>query len=141
MSDADLEALAYDIQTMAVEIVKLDRYNVTASNAITPVSTIRLQRKGRLIEHVAAGDGPINASFKAINQLLGAKVKLESFQLNAITGGRDAQSEALVRVNSGERIYHGRGISTDIIEASILAYLQALNVILDESEKKKQGAS
>jgi len=133
VTDADLEALAHDVQIMITEHVKLDRFNVTASNAITPVSTIRLLRDGKLVEHVAASDGPINASFKAINQLLGLKVTLESFQLNAITGGRDAQCEAAVRVRDGERIYHGRGVSTDVIEASILAYVQALNVLLDEN--------
>ena len=132
VTDADLEALAHGMQIMITEHVKLDRFNVTASNAITPVGTIRLLRDGKLIEHVAASDGPINASFKAINQLLGLKVTLESFQLNAITGGRDAQCEATVRVRDGERIYHGRGVSTDVIEGSILAYLQALNVLLDE---------
>ncbi len=136
VSDADLEALAHGIQTMVSERVKLDRYNVTASNAITPVSTIRLVRDGKLVEQVAASDGPINASFKAINQILGLKVTLESFQLNAITGGTDAQCEATVRVRDGARVFHGRGISTDVIEGSILAYLQALNVLLDEEAQK-----
>ena len=141
VSDADIEALAHDIQTMITERVKLDRYNVTASNAITPVSTIRLLRDGKLVEQVAASDGPINASFKAINQILGVKVTLESFQLNAITGGTDAQCEATVRVRDGERVYHGRGLSTDVIEGSILAYLQALNVLLDEAASLKKRAS
>jgi len=137
VSDADIEALAHDIQTMLTEHVKLDRFNVMASNAITPVSTIRLCRDGKLVEQVAASDGPINASFKAINQILGVKAKLETFQLSAITGGTDAQCEATVRVRDGARVYHGRGISTDVIEASILAYLQALNVLLDEGGQKK----
>ncbi len=135
VSDADIEALAHDVQTMVSERVKLDRFNVTASNAITPVSTIRLNRDGKLVEQVAASDGPINASFKAINQILGVKARLETFQLSAITGGRDAQCEATVRVRDGARVYHGRGISTDVIEASILAYLQALNVLLDEESQ------
>lgn len=135
VSDADIEALAHDVQTMVAERVKLDRFNVTASNAITPVSTIRLNRDGKLVEQVAASDGPINASFKAINQLLGVKARLETFQLSAITGGRDAQCEATVRVRDGARVYHGRSISTDVIEASILAYLQALNVLLDEESQ------
>ena len=139
--DADLEALAHGLQTMIVERVKLDRYNVTASNAITPVSTIRLVRDGKLVEQVAASDGPINASFKAINQILGLKVKLESYQLNAITGGTDAQCEATVRVRDGARVFHGRGISTDIIEGSILAYLQALNVLLEEDALNSNPAA
>jgi 2-isopropylmalate synthase len=136
VGDADIEALAHDVQTMAVEHVKLDRFNVTASNAVTPVSTIRLNRDGKLVEQVAASDGPINASFKAISQILGVKVQLETFELSAVTGGTDAQCEATVRVRDGERVYHGRGISTDVIEASILAYLQALNVLLDEAGRK-----
>ena len=111
-----------------------------ASNAVTPVSTIRLNRDGKLVEQVAASDGPINASFKAISQMLGVKVQLETFQLTAITGGADAQCEATVRVRDGERVYHGRGISTDVIEASILAYLQALNVLLDEAGQKKPAS-
>lgn len=133
VSDADIEALAHDVQTLLTERIKLDRFTVLASNAVTPVSTIRLNRDGKLVEQVAASDGPINASFKAINQLLGVKVTLETYQLNAITGGTDAQCEATVRIRSNDnRVYHGRGISTDIVEASILAYLQALNVQLDE---------
>ncbi len=137
VSDADIEAIAQNVQTMVAEHVKLDRFNVTASNAITPVSTIRLNRDGKLIEQVAASDGPINASFKAVNQILGLKVSLESFQLNAITGGTDAQCEAKVRVRDGMRVFHGCGISTDVIEASILAYLQALNALLNEDAQKK----
>jgi 2-isopropylmalate synthase len=140
VSDADIEALAHDVQTEVKERVKLDRFNVTASNAVTPVSTIRLNRDGKLFEQVAASDGPINASFKAISQMLGVKVKLETFELSAVTGGADAQCEATVRVREGERVYHGRGISTDVIEASILAYLQALNVLLDEGCSKRPVA-
>lgn len=140
VTDADIEALAHDIQTITEERVKLDRFNVTASNAITPVSTIRLMREGKLVEQVAAGDGPINASFKAINQILGLKVALESFQLNAITGGRDAQCEATVRVREGEHVYHGRGVSTDVIEGSILAYLQALNVLLEDEHSANSSS-
>jgi 2-isopropylmalate synthase len=133
VSDADLEALARDIQSMVtVEHIKLDRFNVTASNVITPVGTIRLVRDGKLVEQVAPGDGPINASFSAINKILGLKLRLENFQLSALTGGRDAQSEATVLVRFEDHLFRGRGISTDIIEASILAYIQAINVLLEE---------
>lgn len=134
VSDADIEALAYGIQTEVTERVKLDRFNVTASNAVTPVSTIRLNRNGKLIEKVAASDGPINASFKAISKMLGLKAQLENFQLSAITGGADAQCEAMVKVRFNGQVYQGRGVSTDVIEASILAYLQAINTLFDEKE-------
>lgn len=136
VSDADIEALAYDVQTTVASGIKLDRFNTTASNAITPVSTVRLERNGKLVERVAVGDGPISASFAAINSILGIKVTLNSFELSAITGGRDAQSEAIVKVSEDDRKYHGRGVSTDVIEASILAYLQAVNVLMNEKERK-----
>jgi len=141
VGDADIEALAYDLQTMVATGAKLDRFNTTASNAITPVSTVRLVVDGQKIEEVAIGDGPISASFAAINSMLGVKVSLESFELSAITGGSDAQSEAVVRVRNDERTYHGRGVSTDIIEASILAYLQAVNVFTSEQLRKTKAAN
>ena len=109
-----------------------------ASNAITPVSTVRLQVGGDLVEKVAAGDGPVNASFSAICDILKIQCKLEDFQLSAVTEGVDAQCKANVRVRFEDRAYHGSGISTDIVEASILAYLQAINAAL---EAKAEGAS
>ncbi len=136
VSDADIEALAYDLQTMVVSGIKLDRFNTTASNAITPVSTVRLKVNGKLVEEVAIGDGPISASFAAINSILGLQVTLDSFELSAIDGGRDAQCEATVRVREDESNYHGRGISTDVIEASILAYIQAVTILLNEKKRK-----
>jgi len=136
VGDADIEALAYDVQTMVATGARLDRFNTTASNAITPVSTVRLVVDGQKVEQVAVGDGPISASFAAINQILGVDVTLDSFELSAITGGSDAQCEATVRVRNGERNYHGRGVSTDVIEASILAYIQAVNILMSEQERK-----
>jgi len=136
VNDADIEALAYDLQTKVTDGVKLDRFNAIASNAITPVSTVRLMVNGEQVEEVAVGDGPISASFAAVNSILGIDAQLESFDLSAVTGGRDAQSEATVRVREGEHSFHGRGVSTDVIEASILAYVQAVNLLLNDRERK-----
>ncbi len=131
VSDADLEALAHNITTGFKGMAKLDRFSVIASNAITPVSTVRLYVGDELIEKVAAGDGPINASFRAICEILNVECSLEDYQLSAITEGMDAQCKASVRVRFEDRTYHGSGISTDIVEASILAYLQAINSALE----------
>jgi 2-isopropylmalate synthase len=136
VSDADLEAMARQIQGEPVpERVKLDRFIVNSGNTITATSTVRLLKNGALVEHVAKGDGPIDASFKAIEQMLGLKLKLESFSLGAVTGGEDAQGEATIKVRCGDRLYNGRGLSTDIVEASIRALLDAVNVLLQEKEK------
>lgn len=139
ISDADIEALAHNLATGVVGVAKLDRFSVIASNAITPVSTVRLDVRGELRECVAAGDGPINASFSAICNILDIECMLEDYQLSAVTGGMDAQCEASVRVRFEGRAFQGRGVSTDIVEASILAYLQALNAALETRANGSSG--
>ncbi len=136
VSDADIVALAQNLATDFKGTAALDRFSVIASNAITPVSTIRLNVGGEMIEKVAAGDGPVNASFSAICDILDVKCKLEDFQLSAVTEGMDAQCKASVLVRFGEFAFRGNGISTDIVEASILAYLQAINAALEAGKAK-----
>ena len=85
--------------------------------------TIKLKNKsGEFREEVAVGDGPIDAAFSAIDRLIGKDLDLDSFELGAVTGGEDAQGEARVEVE-----YNGRGLSTDIVEASFFAYIAAIN--------------
>ncbi|MCL1919809.1 MAG: 2-isopropylmalate synthase [Kiritimatiellaeota bacterium] len=137
VSDTDIEALARDVQSPVVERVKLTSFNVLASNAVTPMSTVRLAVDGKVMEQAATGDGPINASLAAINKMLRCRdVTLETFKLNATTGGTDALGEVDVSVRKGNRVVRGHGSSTDIIEASILAYLHALNALMGEGEKR-----
>jgi 2-isopropylmalate synthase len=133
VSDADIEALArQQVGQVLVERVKLDRFVVHSGNTITATSTVRLSKEGTLLEHVAIGDGPIDASFKAIEQMLDLKLVLESFNLGAVTGGEDAQGETTLKVRCGDRVYNGHGLSTDIVEASIRALLDAVNAVLQE---------
>jgi 2-isopropylmalate synthase, bacterial type len=135
VSDADIEALARNITTGFAGAAELDRFNVIASNAVTPVSTVRLKVNGELVEKVAPSDGPINATFRAICDILEIEPILEDYQLSAVTGGLDAQCNASVRIRLGDRAFHGSGISTDIVEASILAYLQAINIALESAKR------
>ena len=131
VSDADIEALARDVLRPVVERIKLKTFNVLASNAVTPMSTVRLVVDGKEMEQAATGDGPINASLAAVNKLLRCKdTTLETFRLNAATGGTDALGEVDVSVRKGKRLVRGHGSSTDIIEASILAYIHALNTLM-----------
>ena len=133
VSDADLEAMARQAQGQSIPArVKLDRFIVNSGNTITATSTVRLVQNGKLKEHVAIGDGPIDAAFKAIAEMLKLELKLESFALGAVTGGEDAQGEATLKVRCGTRVFNGRGLSTDIVEASIRALLDAVNAILQE---------
>lgn len=132
VSDADIGALARGLEAQVEERVKLDRFVINSGNTITSTSSVRLIFNGKAIERVAVGAGPIDASFKAINAILGLELKLEAFTLSAVTEDADAQGEANVKVRCGERVFNGHGLSTDIVEGSVRAYLAAINVLLSE---------
>ena len=95
---------------------------------------MRLMKNGTLLEGVCIGDGPIDAAFRAIEQITGHHYELDDFQIQAVTEGREAMGQTIVRLRSAGKLYSGRGISTDIVGASIHAYLSALNKIVYEEE-------
>ena len=135
VSDRDLEALVLGEAARAPETYRLDRFVVNSGTGIAATSAVRLRlREGGSVERVAAGDGPIDAAFKAIDRIIGARPVLELFAIDAVTEGRDAQGEARVRIRSGGRRFNGRGLSTDVVEASVLAYLAAMNAMTGETE-------
>lgn len=135
VSDADIEALARGLESRPEHLrVAFDRFIVTTGNTMTNTATIRLIVEGKTVEDVEMGSGPIDAAFKAINKMLRLEVSLESFSLSAVTEDADAQGEANVRVRKGKKIYSGRGVAMDIIEASIRAYINAINALLDEEQ-------
>ena len=82
-----------------------------------------------MFERAAASDGPINASFHAIDKIIGKEIVLEDYSLRALTDGKDAQSEAIVkiRVDGSNEVVTGRGVSVDVMEASIKAYINGIN--------------
>ena len=82
------------------------------------------------IEQAAVGDGPVNALFNAIDAAVGFAVTLKDYQLKAVTSGQDALGEATVWVESDNQVFVGRGLSTDVLEASTRAYLNAINKML-----------
>lgn len=130
VSDRDIEALVVGSVSVVPETYKLDRWVVNSGSSLSATSTIRLLHKdGTYLEKVAVGDGPIDASFKAIDNILDRNLELESFELGAITGGEDAQGEATVKVSLDGRRWNGRGLSTDIVEAAIKAYVAAINAM------------
>ena len=94
----------------------------------TFLAVLELVRAGRL----SLGDGPVDAAFLAIESILGRHYELDDFQIQAVTEGREAMGESVVKLRSGGKLYSGRGISTDIIGASVHAYLNAINKIVYE---------
>lgn len=135
--DDDLRVLMGDEISKQEEYYKLDYLHVNLGTNAIPTSTVRIVVKDKVVQESATGDGPVDACFNAIDRALKTKSHIESYQVRSITGGRKAQGEVLVRIRKGYRSFIGRGVSTDIIEASTLAYLQALKeqqLFVEEAE-------
>lgn len=114
----------------------LESYVVNIGNIITPTAHITLSRDGKSVSGLCAGDGPVDASFLAIEKITGHHYELDDFQIQAVTEGREAMGSALVRLRSNGKVYAGNGISTDVVGASIRAYVNALNkIVYEEAEE------
>ncbi|MDY6065542.1 MAG: 2-isopropylmalate synthase [Finegoldia sp.] len=111
----------------------LDRYVINSGDTITPTASVRISEDGELIEKVAASkNGPIEASYAAIESIVGKEITLEDYSLDSMTEGRDAQAYCkVILAVEGEKVT-GKGVSTDIIEASIKAYINAVNEYFGE---------
>jgi 2-isopropylmalate synthase len=130
VNDRDIEALVMGAAAASPETWKLDHWAVNTGSALGATGTIRLQNKdGTYKKLVALGDGPIDSIYKAINQIIGKEPELELYELGAITGGSSSQGETMVKIAWDDRLYNGRGVSTDVIESSIKAYLAAINAM------------
>ena len=110
----------------------LRNYVITSSNVIAASAQIELEKDGVLLRGVTLGDGPVDAAFRAIEEVVGTHYELDDFRIRALTEGKEAVSETVVRLRTGGKVYSGRGVSTDIIGASIRAYISALNKICFE---------
>lgn len=133
VSDLDLEALIGDEQANRhlQEVFTLESFQVVTGNQAVPTATIRLTHvDGDARQEAASGDGPVDALYVAIDRATGFTGHLLEYRSKAVTSGQDALTEVMVRIQSGDRIASGRYASTDVIEASALAYLSAINKIL-----------
>ena len=137
VSDRDIEALVMEASSSAPETWKLDHWVVNTGSALGASGTIQLRHKnGEVRKEVSMGDGPIDSIFKAINHIIGKEPELELYEIGAITGGSSSQGETMVRISYRGRYWNGRGVSTDVIESSIKAYIAAINAM--EWELKNQ---
>ena len=103
--------------------------SVLCDSSKKPFAKITLDIKGKELTSSAEGDGAVDAAFNAINNLINLDIDLKLYSVNNITSGTDAQGEVTVRVLKGEVIVNGHGADTDIVKASVLAYLNAINKI------------
>ncbi|MBQ7288516.1 MAG: 2-isopropylmalate synthase [Clostridia bacterium] len=142
INDADIEAIVMH-KTKSEHTTEvgyaLDWFAVHTSNFTTSTSTVCLKKDGEKIEGVSLGDGPIDASFKAIDTIVNpGEHTFDVYTINSISEGKDTLGDVTVKLSSGGRSYSGKGLSTDIIEASIIAYLTALNKLMAADNKTQE---
>jgi len=132
IDDRDLEALVSEERRTVEEVYKLDLLQVSCGNHLVPTATVRLIGPGeKMVETTAVGTGPVDASFKAINSLVGIPNRLVEYSVSSITEGIDAQGEVTVRIESDGHTFVGHGAHTDIVVASAKALLNALDRLKD----------
>ena len=133
ITGSDIEALVLHRRNAFIGTCKLLGHVVNTGHGVPNTSYIKLQRGDEVLEDVAIGTGPLDASFQAINRMLGMEdIRLESFSLNAVTDGEDAVGEAVVKLeDKNGATYTGTGLSTDIIESSIRAYVNGINKMME----------
>ncbi|AEV70572.1 2-isopropylmalate synthase [Acetivibrio clariflavus] len=130
--DKDIEALIEEKVSEVPEIYELESFQITSGNKSVATSTVSLKRNDNIITEAATGDGPVDAAFNAIERAVGMSFTLEDYSLRAVTEGKDALGEVTVRVSKDGKLFVGRGVSTDIIEAGVRAYLNAINRAISE---------
>ncbi|MBR1821261.1 MAG: hypothetical protein IJ769_06515 [Clostridia bacterium] len=130
----ELDAIVASTALQVPSTYHIENYVINSGNVITATANILLNRNGEKLRGVGVGDGPIDAAFLAIEQIIGHHYELDDFQIQTVTEGRDAMGSALVKLRADGRVYSGNGISTDIIGASIRAYISALNKIVYDAQ-------
>lgn len=128
----EFEALIASSAMQAPSTYHFETYTTTSSNAASSMSQVTLKCNDEIICGVSNGDGPIDSAFRAIEQCIGHHYELDNFQVQSVTEGKEALGSALVRLRNNGKLYSGNGTSTDIVAASIRAYINALNKIVFE---------
>jgi 2-isopropylmalate synthase len=118
------------------EAFTLDYLNTSSGTGVVPTATVRLKSGDRVMQEAACGDGPVDAAYRAMEKATGIKCALLDYSLHAVSSGKDALGEVLVKVERDGVVVTGKGASTDIIEASARAYLNALNRLAAVGDRK-----
>lgn len=130
----ELDAIVASAALQVPPTYELDSYVINCGNTISASGYVKMLKNGQPVEAVALGDGPIDAAFYAIEKIVGHHYDLDSFQIQAVTEGQEAMGETIIKLAANGKIYSGRGISTDIVGASIHAYINALNKVVYEEQ-------
>jgi 2-isopropylmalate synthase len=125
--DEDLLAIVHDELQSVEESYKLEYLHINSGTSSIPTATVRLRVNGEAKEAACIGDGPIDAVYKALATIANSSAKLLRYDIRSVTSGTEAMGEAIVHLEQGDLKVVGRGVSTDIIEASAKAYVDGLN--------------
>ncbi len=132
IDNKELEAVIASTAMQVPSTYHLVNYVVNSGNIIPATANVTLEKDGQKITGVSTGDGPIDAAFHAIEQVVGHHYELDDFQVHAVTKGRGAVGSSIIRLRANGKLYPGNGVSTDIVGACIRAYINALNKIVYE---------
>lgn len=140
--DEDLEAIVEESFSKTIpEVYSLDYISISSGNKNIPTATLRLIKDDKILQDAACGDGPVDAAYQTIERITGIKAELLDYSLRSVSQGKDAVGEVILKIRANEKIVTGKGASTDIIEASARAFLNAINKIVragDSSADSKE---
>ncbi len=137
--DEDLVAIIEEELSEVVNLFEMVSFQISSGNALVPTATVRIRRceTDEVVCDAATGDGPVDAIYNCVSRITGIEAKLVDYRIRAVTGGRDAQGEVALQLATETLRANGRGVSTDILEASALAYVRAVNTLA--SQMRTQG--
>jgi 2-isopropylmalate synthase len=131
ITHSDIETIVYN-KDRSGRTYELEYFDVHTAKNSRATCVVRLKKDDEILEEVSLGDGPINAAYNAIDKITGNLCEeMLDYTIHSVTGGNDALGEVTVKLKAGERVVTGRGVSTDIIESSILAYVNGINKLLE----------
>jgi len=125
--DEDVTALINDEIRVIERTYELEEIHVVSGSVALPTASVRVKTPTGMAQAAACGDGPVDAAYEAIRSAIGLAPKVDSYSIRAVTGGKEALGEAVVKIIDNKKTFMGRGVSTDIIEASAKAYINAIN--------------
>ena len=134
ISSAELDAIVASVALQVPATYKLVSYVINSGNILPTSAQITLKKDNENLQGISIGNGPIDSAFLSIEQIIGSHFELDDFKITSVTEGKEAMGQAIVRLRQNGKLYSAGGISTDIIEASIKAYLNAVNKIVYEEE-------
>ncbi len=137
ITNQDIEAIVEDEIHKVPAVYEMSYLHISSGTTVVPTATVGLAKGEEILEDAACGNGPVDAICKAVDKITGYSCSLASWSINAITSGKDALGEVTLRIaeDNQDKQYMGRGISTDVLEASARAYVDAVNKMIYEKNR------